>query len=107
VQLSPFSCHFIPLGSKYSPQHPVLKHPQSMRSFTPVKTTGRIMVLYILTFKIHTTISLYKSFDWDLVCLTELYQLMKLYSIGDHEWGIGQDMLCRRAEENHKVPGSS
>jgi hypothetical protein len=26
VQLSPASCHFIPLRSKYSPQHPVLKH---------------------------------------------------------------------------------
>jgi hypothetical protein len=30
VQLSPFSYYFIPLRSKYSPQHPVLKHPQSM-----------------------------------------------------------------------------
>jgi hypothetical protein len=35
---SPSSCHFIPLWSKYSPQHPVLKHPQFMflPSFTPV-----------------------------------------------------------------------
>jgi hypothetical protein len=30
MQFSPTSCHLIPLGSKYSPQHPVLKHPQSM-----------------------------------------------------------------------------
>jgi hypothetical protein len=30
VQLSPFSRYFIPLRSKYSPQHPVPKHPQSM-----------------------------------------------------------------------------
>jgi hypothetical protein len=30
MQLSPPHCHFIPLQSKYSPQHPVLKHPQSM-----------------------------------------------------------------------------
>jgi hypothetical protein len=30
VQLSPFSRYFIPVWSKYSPQHPVLKHPQSM-----------------------------------------------------------------------------
>jgi hypothetical protein len=29
MQLSPASCHFIPLWSKYS-QHPDLKHPQSM-----------------------------------------------------------------------------
>jgi hypothetical protein len=27
VQLPPFSRHFIPLRSIYSPQHPVLKHP--------------------------------------------------------------------------------
>jgi hypothetical protein len=31
VQLSPFSCYFIPLWSKYSPQNPVLKHLQSVR----------------------------------------------------------------------------
>jgi hypothetical protein len=30
VQLPPFSRYFIPLRSKYSPQHPVPKHPQSM-----------------------------------------------------------------------------
>jgi hypothetical protein len=30
MQFSPISRHFISLRSKYSPQHPVLKHPQSM-----------------------------------------------------------------------------
>jgi hypothetical protein len=30
MQLSPPSSHSIPLWSKYSPQHPVLKHPQFM-----------------------------------------------------------------------------
>jgi hypothetical protein len=30
MQFSPTSYHFISLRSKYSPQHPVLKHPQSM-----------------------------------------------------------------------------
>jgi hypothetical protein len=30
MQFSPTSYHFIPLRSKYSPQRPVLKHPQSM-----------------------------------------------------------------------------
>jgi hypothetical protein len=30
LQFSPTSRHFISLRSKYSPQHPVLKHPQSM-----------------------------------------------------------------------------
>jgi hypothetical protein len=28
MQSSPASCHFLPLRSKYSPQHPVLKHHQ-------------------------------------------------------------------------------
>jgi hypothetical protein len=27
--LFPFSCHFVPLRPKYSPQHPILKHPQT------------------------------------------------------------------------------
>jgi hypothetical protein len=47
----------IPLRSKYSSQNPVLKHPQSVLFLSvrdqvshPYKTTGRIMVLYILTF---------------------------------------------------------
>jgi hypothetical protein len=30
MPFSPFSCHFIPFRSKYPPQHPVLKNPQSM-----------------------------------------------------------------------------
>jgi hypothetical protein len=30
MQFSPTSYYFIPLQSKYSPQHPVLKHPQFM-----------------------------------------------------------------------------
>jgi hypothetical protein len=30
MQFYLFSCYFIPFRSKYSPQHPVLKHPQFM-----------------------------------------------------------------------------
>jgi hypothetical protein len=30
MQYPPASCHFLHLRSKYSPQHPVLNHPQSM-----------------------------------------------------------------------------
>jgi hypothetical protein len=30
MQFFPTSCHFIPLRSKYSPEHPVFKYPQSM-----------------------------------------------------------------------------
>jgi hypothetical protein len=32
MQFSPTSYHFIPLWSKYSPQHPALKHPQPTQS---------------------------------------------------------------------------
>jgi len=30
TQCSPASRHFLPLGSKYSPQHPDIKHTQSV-----------------------------------------------------------------------------
>jgi hypothetical protein len=33
MQPSPTSCHFITLRAKYSPQHPVLKHIQSVNMF--------------------------------------------------------------------------
>jgi len=55
---SPASCHFLPLRSKYSPQHPVFKHnlcpSPSVRDqvSSPYKITGIIMVLCILVFKI-------------------------------------------------------
>jgi hypothetical protein len=46
MQISPTSCHFVSVRSKYSPQHPVLKHPQSVflpywqkPSFTPIPST--------------------------------------------------------------------
>jgi hypothetical protein len=42
--------YFIPLRSKYSPQHPVLKHPQSML-FTPIENSwqnyGFVMFLHV------------------------------------------------------------
>jgi hypothetical protein len=37
MQSSLISCHFIPLGSEYPPQHPVLKHPQWRNSKEDVK----------------------------------------------------------------------
>jgi hypothetical protein len=55
MQFYATSRHFISLQSKYSPQHPVLKHPQSMSSLNvtdqvshPHRTIGKIIVLYIL-----------------------------------------------------------
>jgi hypothetical protein len=45
----PPSRHFISLRSKYSPQHPVLKHPQSLFSH-PYRARDTITVLHILIF---------------------------------------------------------
>jgi hypothetical protein len=57
VQLPPFSRHLIPLRSKYSSQNPVsntlsLYFSLSVRDQVShqYQTTGRIVVLYILTF---------------------------------------------------------
>jgi hypothetical protein len=36
MQSSPASRHFLPLRSKYSPQHPVLKQPQLCSSFSVI-----------------------------------------------------------------------
>jgi hypothetical protein len=57
MQFSPTFRHFIIFRSKYSPQHPVLKHPQSMflswcqrQSFTTIQNHSQIIILYILIF---------------------------------------------------------
>jgi len=49
------SRHFLPLKSKYSLQHPVLKHPQFLFSFSvrdqdsnPYKTRGNITLFYVV-----------------------------------------------------------
>jgi len=46
MYFSPLSCYLVPLSTKYSPQHPILKHPQSTflpererPSFTPIKNS--------------------------------------------------------------------
>jgi hypothetical protein len=53
----PLPCYLFPLRPKYSPQHPILIHPQSTfltqcerPSFTPIQTTLKIMFLYIIIF---------------------------------------------------------
>jgi len=54
MQFSPASRHFLPLRSKYSPQHPAVRHNLcTSLSVTeevehPYKQTGTIMDLYIL-----------------------------------------------------------
>jgi hypothetical protein len=54
MQFSRTSIHFISLRSKYSPQYPVLKQPQSLFSLNvrdevshPYRTTGKIFIFYI------------------------------------------------------------
>jgi hypothetical protein len=58
MKFSPHTCYLVPLRLKYSPEHPILKHPQPSSSLKvsdqvshPYKTTGKIVVLYILIFK--------------------------------------------------------
>jgi hypothetical protein len=55
TKLSLFYCHFIPHRTKYSPQHPVLKHhhPQSMfftycdrPSFTPINVKVKLSLCF-------------------------------------------------------------
>jgi hypothetical protein len=54
MQFSPISRQFISLRTKYSPLYSVLKHSQSMflrdQVPHPYRTTGKIIVLYILIF---------------------------------------------------------
>jgi hypothetical protein len=54
MQFSPSYCHFIPLWSKYPPQHNVLKHPQSLSlpqsqrpSFTPIQNMPHVALIYV------------------------------------------------------------
>jgi hypothetical protein len=49
MQFSPTSCHFISLRSKYSPQQPVLKDPQS--KYNLVTNTEHKFTLEQLTLK--------------------------------------------------------
>ena len=56
--LYPLPSHLIPLRPKYSPQHPILKHPQptflphfERPNFTPIQKTGKIINLRIFIFQ--------------------------------------------------------
>jgi hypothetical protein len=57
MKFSPISRHFMSLRTKYSPQHPVLKHPSLLSSLNvrnqvshPYRTMGKIIVVCILYF---------------------------------------------------------
>ena len=54
MQSPPLPRYLVPPRSKYSPQHPVLKHPQlpflpqcQRPSFTPIQKTGKIILLAV------------------------------------------------------------
>jgi hypothetical protein len=57
MKFSPPLCYLVPLRPKYCPQHRILKHPQPMslnvsdQVSHPYKTTGKIIVLYVLIFR--------------------------------------------------------
>jgi hypothetical protein len=82
MQSSLASCHFLPPRSKYFPQHPVLRHPQSCSSdsvrdqvslnpcsrvhlekLTPIQNNGYIIVLYTLIFKFREEIRRQKTLN--------------------------------------------
>jgi hypothetical protein len=51
------ACYLIPLRPKYSPQHPIYKHPQptfltqyERRNITPIQTTGNYTVLNVFIY---------------------------------------------------------
>jgi len=57
VQYIPLPCYLFSIKPKYPTQRPILEHPQSIflpqcerPSFIPYKTTGKIVVLFILIF---------------------------------------------------------
>jgi hypothetical protein len=61
VKFSPFSCYFLSVRFKYSPQHPVLRHTHPITLCSSLtmnnishqyERTGEIIVLYILIFMI-------------------------------------------------------
>jgi hypothetical protein len=104
VQFSPLSCYFLPLMSKYSPQHPVLKHPQSVflpycerPSFTPIKRIRgphhEPLQMQIVKLKINTA---YRTAEYKYIEIsrTQPYTALAYYSTFESfisqetcEWG--------------------
>ena len=77
-------CYLVFLRPKYSPQHPILNTPLNVSDQVshPYKTTGKIIVLYILTFKNilhrkqHNT-----NFIYFIHCLTSVLLIYPILTI--------------------------
>jgi hypothetical protein len=75
VQLSPTSCNFIPLWTKYSFQHPQSTFFLNVRDQVshPYKTTGKIIVPYILIFTFfESSWKEKKVLDWLVTSITQI-----------------------------------
>jgi hypothetical protein len=62
MQFPPISCHIIPLWSKNSPQHPVLKHPR-ISTIYKIKTIAH-KHLFLFVYKSKVKLSLYYAMKW-------------------------------------------
>jgi hypothetical protein len=85
MQFSPFSCHLISLRSKYSPQHPVFKHPNLCSSLNvrdqvshPYRTTGKIIIFHILIFKFFDSSREDKVLDRMVASITRIQSPLNL-----------------------------
>jgi hypothetical protein len=71
MQFSPPSSHSIPLWPKYSPQHPVLKHPQFM--FISYLFTHVTILLHYISYIMYTSHKMHPSPCKNMVRYTQLY----------------------------------
>jgi hypothetical protein len=99
MQFSPTSCHFIPLWSKYSPHHPVLKHPQS--TFLPqCRRPNFKPILNLLSFRY----SLFLFLKYLLVSRLTWYRLSPFISLGSCNHC---NLACFLCSYNFELPSSN
>jgi hypothetical protein len=84
MQFSAASCHFIPLRSKYSPKHPVLKHNQCVLPFT-----WETKVCPIQNFTLNYCDLLFGLYPSSLCFATTTFQGMVLPSSSGETYSVG------------------